>query len=651
MTTLLSVSRRRLRPSAPVDRSLLDVDRSALAVVTRLLDCARTARTGAEAWRFIGFAAANLDELLVTHGPHDDADLTCSLDGHRTPAYLHAVVAVQDALHGEVRRRLRADAGPVRGWFAVGAAGQARARAALAECWSAPGDDTGAPAFLPSRRLALLMVPRDGLPRCVPLPVGVPRFLPVDRRGTLVPVEAAVRAVLQADAGGDAPTVHAVRPLRRERTFAWSDLAEEPAAGVSQLLALREGGPLFLVEHAAPMPERLRAALATTVAAAPGLRESPVPLAAMGPVPELAALAALPAPRGVLRGVRGRTPPPLPPQPFSRLLARGEQLAGFPGHDFEATVGRFIAEAARDPGVTGLDATLYRVDAASALFGHLEAAARRGVAVRVTVELRARGDEARNLAWHARLAAAGVQVDTGPGHLKVHGKLLLVTRGDGAPALGYVGTGNLHAGTARAYLDLGLFSSDPAITADIGALFAALRGGRTPPPLGLLAAAPWTLRPRMLDLLATAAGAARAGRRVTVQVKLNGLTDPRLIAALHDAAAAGVRVRLAVRGLCLARPHPDGALAVVAPAGHLLHHARALTLAVDGVLVEAWLGSADWRERNLDRRIEVWAPLREPAHRQFLAGLLAADFRARAGWTLLPNGRQRSPHASRRVFA
>lgn len=646
----------RRRPAvrtASLDRSLLDADLSALAVVTRLLDCARAARTGAEGWRFIGFAAANLDELLVTHGPHDDVDLTCSLDGTRSPAYQRAVAQVRRAVQGDVIRRLRADDGPVRSWRAIGASARTRALAALAECWP----DAGAPptelAPLPSRRLSLLCAPTSGPAWCVPLPEGVPRFLPVDRRGTLVPVEAVVRAALMTDrAAGDAAlTVHAVRALRRERTFAWSDLAEAPAAGVPQVLALREHGPLFLLEHAAPLPRRLETELAPAVVRTPGLRETHVLLEPVGPLPDLAALAALPAPRGLLRQARIRAPRPLPPQPFTRLLVQGERLVGFPGQSFDATVGRFVAEAVADPAVARIDATLYRVDAESVLFGQLADAAHRGIAVHVTVELRARGDEGRNLGWHDRLTAAGVQVDTGPSQLKVHGKLLLVTRRAWAPALGYVGTGNLHAGTARAYHDLGLFSADPRLTEDMRAIFAALRGGPSPPVLQELAAAPWSLRPRLLALLATAAAHARDGRRVRLQVKLNGLTDPRLIAAVHDAAAAGVQVRLAVRGLCLARPHPDGALRVVAPAGHLLHHARALTLAVDGDLVEAWLGSADWRERNLDRRVEVWAPVRTPAQRAFLAGQLAADCRAQAGWTLLPDGRQRSPHAPRRVFA
>lgn len=650
----MSPAARRLPERARgVDRSLLDVDLSALAIVTRLLDCARAARTGAEGWRFVGFAAANLDELLVTHGPHDDVDLTCSLDGTRSPAYQRAVARVRAVVHAEVIRRLRGDEGPVRSWRSIGPAARERALSVLREYWPEPLAQPTEPPFLPSRRLALAYSAPAGASWAVPLPPDLPRFLPADRRGTLVPVEAVVRAAALHAAGapGAAVLVHAVRALRRERTFAWSDLAERPEEGVPHLVELRERGPLFALEHAAPLPRRGRAALNAVLAALPGLREAEVGWLAVGPLPDLAPLAAIPAPRGLLRSARLRTPRPIPSQPFTRLLVQGEQLVGFPGQAFEETVGRFVAEAAADPAVRRIDATLYRVDAESALFRGLADAARRGVAVHVTTELRARGDEGRNLGWRTRLAAAGVQVDTGPTQLKVHGKLLLVTRAGAAPVLGYVGTGNFHAGTARAYHDLGLFTADPRLTSDIAVLLRALREARGTPVLRVVAAAPWTLRARMLSLLADAALAARDGHRVRLQVKLNGLTDPLLIAALHEAGVAGVQVRLAVRGLCLLRPHPDGAVRVVAPAGHLLHHARALTLAVDGDLTEAWLGSADWRERNLDRRVEVWAPVRDPVHRAFLAGLLAADCREQAGWTLLPDGRQRSPHAPRRVFA
>lgn len=630
--------RGRWRPVAGVP--LLDVDRSALAVVDRLLDCALAAPRVAEAWRFLGFAAANFDELLVTHGPSEDRDLTCRLDDVPPPAYRRAVRALYERI-GEVQAhlRLRQGPGPV-AWHAQSARTHRQALAWLEAAWGDVLEPPVAPAFLPSRRLALHLerteAAGEGRRWITPLPDGVPRFVPLAPRGGLLPIEAIVAAAIARR--GVPLRVEPLRPLRRERTFAWSDLAETPEAGIAELLRLRERGPLFAVEQAMPPSPARLALLRRELARHPGPDEPPVRWFGAGPLLDVAPLAGLlPAPGAVIRSVARRAPPPLPSRPFRELLAEGERLVGFPGHDFADTVGRFVDESTNDPDVTRIDATIYRVDAESQLLRRLMDAARRGVDVRVTVELRARGDERRNLDWMARLRSAGVQVDTGPAHLKVHAKLLLVRRA-GGPALAYVGTGNLHAGTARAYQDYGLFSADQLLTGDVAALFEAIRGGPAP-SLDLLAAAPWSLRDAMRELLACAVAARLSGARTRMLVKLNGLTDPALIDALHQASARGVTVLLAVRGLCLAPPRPDDRLRIVAPAGHVLQHARALVLEVDGTAEAAWIGSADWRERNLDRRVEVWTPVRDPAHRAFLLARLASDTGRTAGWVLQQDGR------------
>lgn len=630
----------RRRPAAALPSSLLDVDQSALAIVERLLDCAERSRRPSETWRFLGFAASNLDELLTTHGPSDDIDMTCMLDDVRPPEYRRAIRALlrrvsalqQQALgHGRV--------GPV-AWAALSGTSRDAAQQWLDAHWPDIFARPSEPLFLPSRRLAMVMQCPDRGAWVMPLPDGVSRFVPVGARGSLLPIEALLTAV----AAVRAPTLRItpVRVLRRERTFAWHDLAERPEDGVPQLLRVRAGGPLFALEHASSMSGAEKDRLRQLIEQHPGPRETRVRWLGVGPLLDAAPLASLPAPAVARMQMRRRTPPVLPAGRIAELLLHGDRLVGFPGHDFGATVVRFVEEAVADPTVTDLDATVYRVDAASAIMQQLMTAAQRGVRVRVTTELEARGDEMRNLDWAARLRAAGVMVDTGPAALKVHAKLLLVRRGTSAPAQAFIGTGNLHAGTARAYHDYGLFTAAPALTADVVAVFAAIRGS-APPALQALAAAPWTLRETLLALLERAEVAVGAGRSVQVLVKLNGLTDPLLIDAVQGAAAAGVRIRMSVRGLCLVRPRPDGRLRVIAPAGHLLHHARGLALVENGRVTAAWIGSADWRERNLDRRVEVWAPLAEPAHRAFLAAAFAADMRRSAGWELRPDGRYHAP--------
>jgi polyphosphate kinase len=331
-----------------------------------------------------------------------------------------------------------------------------------------------------------------------------------------------------------------------------------------------------------------------------------------------------------------------PGVPIVNVLRRREVLVEFPRDSFEATVERFVLEAAEDPDVVAVKLALYRTNRRSRIVEALRRASSGGKQVVALVELTARFDEERNIEWARYLRTAGIHVVYGMPGLKVHAKVALVVRRekDGVRRYAYVGTGNLNATTAAAYTDLGLLTADPGITDEVAELFNALTGAGAEPRHRLLLVAPATMRDRFVEMIAREAEHVRAGRGGHVVAKVNGLADRDLIAALYRASDAGVRVDLIVRTLCALRPGVAGLsenVRVISVLGRYLEHARIFRFA-NGGDPEYYIGSADWRTRNLSRRVEVACPVRDPEHRERLDAILEEQLAHPRAWELGSDG-------------
>jgi len=333
------------------------------------------------------------------------------------------------------------------------------------------------------------------------------------------------------------------------------------------------------------------------------------------------------------------------------VLAERDVLVHHPYDAFEATVQRFVTEAAGDPSVVAIKQTLYRAGGRSEIVDALVRAAGRGKEVFVFVELKARFDEERNIEWARKLEQAGIRVVYGLVDLKTHAKTALVVRREGGGIRRYVhiGTGNYNAATAATYTDVGLLSADPDLGADLNDLFNELSGSSRPPQTAFrrILVSPTFLTKRLLELIAREAEHGRAGREARIRAKINGIADPEIIEALYRASQAGVDIALVVRGVCTLRPGVVGLserIRVTSVLGRFLEHARIYHFA-NGGEPEYYIGSADWRPRNLRQRVEVVAPVRDQVSRARLDGILELQLADPTAWDLEPDGsyRRRTP--------
>ncbi len=285
----------------------------------------------------------------------------------------------------------------------------------------------------------------------------------------------------------------------------------------------------------------------------------------------------------------------------------------------------FVASAAKDPNVVGIKQTLYRVGAESPIVESLLAAAEAGKQVAVLVELKARFDESNNIGWARTLERAGVHVTYGFSDIKTHCKLCLVVRREpgGIRSYAHIGTGNYNPSTARLYTDLGLFTADPDITQDVAELFNYLTGFSKQNVYRKLLVAPINMRAGILNRIRREVELHKKSGKGQIIMKLNSLVDPEMIDALSDAAEAGVSVDLVVRGICCARPHAN--LRVISVVGRFLEHSRVLYFHTGGN-PEVFIGSADLMRRNLDRRVEVMAPVQKPELVAYVKNQLLAQY-------------------------
>lgn len=324
-------------------------------------------------------------------------------------------------------------------------------------------------------------------------------------------------------------------------------------------------------------------------------------------------------------------------------IRRGDILLHHPYHSFDTSVLRFIQSAALDPQTLAIKLTIYRTSSDSPIVLALTEAARRGKQVAVLVEITARFDEAPNIAWGRLLEKEGAHVAYGVERLKTHVKLALVVREEQGAIKRYahVGTGNYHTGTARQYEDLGILTCDTSICEDASQVFNELTGATAATGFHKLLVAPDFMRARFIELIQREARHAAAGKPSGIRAKMNQLQDDAIIRELYRASQAGVPVSLNVRGLCCLRPGVPGLsdnIRVFSVVGRFLEHGRIYCF-INGGEPEYFIGSADWMRRNLDRRVETIAPVRDKKIQQQLQDILDVYDRDNySAWDCQPDG-------------
>jgi polyphosphate kinase len=328
--------------------------------------------------------------------------------------------------------------------------------------------------------------------------------------------------------------------------------------------------------------------------------------------------------------------------PWAAIRAR-DILTHHPYESFGHVVD-FIEAAANDERVLAIKQTLYRTSSDSPVVRALQRAADNGKQVTAVIELKARLDEERNILWARELEKAGVHVVFGFIGLKTHCKVSLVVRreDDGIRRYVHLATGNYNPQTARIYTDLGFFTSKPEFCEDVSALFNYLTGYCELPQWRKLVVAPSRLQAFFIEKIDQET---RAGPKGRIIAKINGLLEPAVVQALYRASQAGVRIELVCRGICNLRPGLPGVsenIRVISIVDRFLEHSRVFYFE-NGGSPEVYIGSADWMDRNLSRRVEVIWPIEQPdlkqrLIREVLATSLADNTKARE---LLPDGRYR----------
>ncbi len=291
------------------------------------------------------------------------------------------------------------------------------------------------------------------------------------------------------------------------------------------------------------------------------------------------------------------------------VLRRNDQLLQHPFQSFTPVVD-LLRQAAKDPQVVAIKQTLYRTGVKSDIVNALVEAARNGKEVTVVIELRARFDEESNLQLASRLQEAGCLVVYGVVGYKTHAKMMLVVRREGPDLVRYshLGTGNYHSGTARLYTDYSYMTADDEVGEDVHKIFQQLTGMGKIQKLQKLYNAPFTLHAKMLELIQNEIRNVKAGKKGHIIIKVNGLTEPKLIRALYEASQAGVQIDLVIRGMCRLRPGLEGVsdnIRVRSIIGRFLEHTRIYWFANDGGKPVVIGSSADWMERNMLNRVET----------------------------------------------
>jgi len=311
---------------------------------------------------------------------------------------------------------------------------------------------------------------------------------------------------------------------------------------------------------------------------------------------------------------------------YFAAIRKGEILLHHPYQSFTTSVVKFLESAAQDPQVLAIKQTLYRTSGDSPIVEALIEAAEAGKQVLAVIEIRARFDEMANVRWARKLEEVGVHVVYGLMGLKTHAKLSLVVREEGDTLRRYchVGTGNYNPKTARFYDDLGILSADPVLGDDLSRLFNELSGYSTKHEYTRLLVAPHSMRKSLIAKIKRETRHHLDGKPSWIRLKLNSLLDEEIIDALYEAADAGVKVEIVVRGICSIRLNTQARrenIKVRSILGRFLEHSRIYYFRNDGA-EDYFIGSADMMHRNLDRRVEALVHIESDKHKARLQGIL-----------------------------
>jgi polyphosphate kinase len=419
--------------------------------------------------------------------------------------------------------------------------------------------------------------------------------------------------------GMRASELHPFRVTRDADIEIREDEANDLLQAVERELRKRRFGTAVRLEVAASMPGEMVRYLASS------LRLSADDVYSIdGPLnlPDLMALYKLEQPMLKDKTLIASVPPAFrTEESMFDIIKRHDVLVHHPYNSFSSVVD-FITAAANDPDVLAIKMTLYRTGPDSPVVKALMEASEKGKQVAVLVELKARFDEESNIEWARRLERVGVHVVYGLLGLKTHCKLALVVRREGSSLNRYVhlGTGNYNPATARIYTDIGLFTADEHFGADATELFNYLTGYSKQSEYRRLLVAPLNLRDRVTALIEREMDHHKNGRPARIIAKVNSLTDTKLVRALYEASQSGVPIDLIVRGVCTLRPGVPGlsdTIKVTSIVGRFLEHSRIFYFQ-NGGEDDVYIGSADWMQRNLDRRVELLVPIEDPRWKKHL---------------------------------
>ena len=662
---------------------LLDRDHSILAFNERVFDWARRSDVPLlERLRYLCIVSSNLDEFFEVRaaahltalpgGPAEGGAQGCA----STPAQLHALMAAaqdlvarQYRLYNEVlapalaREGLRIVShgqrtGEQRRWVQEYFAREVRpllipvgldpahpfpmvANKSLNFIVRLKGQD----AFGRANEIAIVRVPR-ALPRVIRMPARV-----APKESLFVLLSSVIRAHL-ADLfpGREVAEFSQFRVTRHSELAVDEDDVRNLRTALRQGLQQRHYGQAVRLEVSASctrfLSDFLQAQFALPAQAVFRVH-GPVNLVRLGQLVDLAERPGL-----LFAPWHGAWPQDLAPQGPSILaqMRQRDLLLHHPFERFDAVIA-FLREAVYDPDVLVIKQTIYRTGADSELMELLREAVRRGKEVMAVVELKARFDEEANINWAEALEALGAQVVYGVVGLKTHAKMLLVTRREGRSLrrYGHLSTGNYNPRTARLYTDLGLLTCNEELTADMDGVFSHLASQNRPPKLHQLMLAPFYLQQCMVEKNAQVGQAAQAGQYARIVLKMNALTDERLICALLQAGQQGARIDLIVRGACMLPAQLPGVsenIRVRSVIGRFLEHTRVFYFGA-GEQQDLYLSSADWMNRNMLRRVELAWPIHDAQLRQRIIDecLVAYLHDERGAWSLQPGGQYSPPPA------